>query len=67
MALSVEYSDGTSKAGARAGIAFIFLFSASYALIFNSTTQVMSAEILPQHLRSYGMGVAFACQGISSL
>lgn len=27
----------------------------------------MSAEIIPQHLRSYGMGIAFACQGISSL
>jgi hypothetical protein len=67
MALSAVYGDGHSKAGAGAGIAFIFIFSASYALFFNSTTYVIAAEILPQHLRSYGMGVAFACQGISSL
>ncbi|TVY85117.1 MFS glucose transporter mfs1 [Lachnellula suecica] len=67
MALSATYGDGHSKAGSGAGIAFIFIFSASYALFFNSTAYVVSAEILPQHLRSYGMGVAFACQGISSL
>lgn len=67
MALSAEYGNGENLAGAGAGIAFIFIFSASYALFFNSTAYVVSAEVLPQHLRSYGMGVAFACQGISSL
>jgi hypothetical protein len=59
--------NGENLAGAGAGIAFIFIFSASYALFFNSTAYVVSADVLPQHLRSYGMGVAFACQGISSL
>lgn len=67
MALSAKYGHGGNLAGASAGIAFIFIFSASYALFFNSTTYIVAAEVLPQHLRSYGMGVAFACQGISSL
>jgi len=67
MALSAEYGNGGNLAGASAGIAFIFIFSASYALFFNSTTYIVSAEVLPQHLRSYGMGVAFASQGVTSL
>ncbi|KAF8846630.1 general substrate transporter [Acephala macrosclerotiorum] len=67
MALSAKYGHGGNLAGASAGIAFIFIFSASYALFFNSTTYIVAAEVLPQHLRSYGMGIAFSCQGISSL
>lgn len=63
MALSAQCGTGENRAGAAAGIAVIFVFSASYAVFFNSTAFVLAAEVLPQHLRSYGMGLSLACQG----
>lgn len=61
--MSRYFGDGSSTAGAAAGVAFIFLYSACYALFFNSTVWVLVAEIFPQHLR--GNGNAFAVFSMS--
>lgn len=66
-ALSKEFGDGQNAAGARAGIAFIFLYSAIYAIFFNSTLFTIAAEMFPQHLRGYGTGIAALCQGVSGI
>ncbi|KAK4863857.1 hypothetical protein LT330_010338 [Penicillium expansum] len=66
-ALSKEYGSGNNIAGARAGIAFIFIYSALYAVFFNSTLYTVAAETFPQHLRGYGTGVAALCQGVSGI
>lgn len=66
-ALSKEFGDGKNITGARAGVAFIFLYSMMYALFFNSTLYTIAAEMFPQHLRGYGTGVAALCQGVSGI
>ena len=66
-ALSKEYGSGQNVNGARAGIAFIFLFSCLYAVFFNSTLYTVAAEMFPQHLRGYGTGFAALCQGVSGI
>lgn len=66
-ALSKHYGSGTNLAGSSAGIAFIFLFSGLYALFYHTTNFIIASEILPTHLRSYGMGFAMACQGATSI
>ncbi|KAL2819279.1 general substrate transporter [Aspergillus cavernicola] len=66
-ALSKLYGNGENISGARAGVAFIFLYSATYAVFFNSTLYTIAAEMFPQHLRGYGTGVAALCQGVSGI
>lgn len=66
-ALSAQYGDGQDANGARAGVAFIFLYSATYAVFFNSTLFTIGAEMFPLHLRGYGAGIAIMCQGISGI
>ncbi|KAL5590219.1 hypothetical protein FOBRF1_013776 [Fusarium oxysporum] len=61
--MSRFYGDGNHLAGAAAGVAFIFLYSACYAIFFNSTVWVVVSEIFPQHLR--GNGNAFAVFSMS--
>jgi hypothetical protein len=46
-ALSKEYGSGQIINGARADIAFIFLFSYLYAVFFNSTLYTIAAEMFP--------------------
>jgi hypothetical protein len=67
MALSRYYGDGHDMAGARAGVAFIFLYSALYAVFFNSTLYTIAAETFPQHLRGYGTSIAALCQNITAI
>lgn len=67
MTLSRFYGDGTHPSGARAGIAFIFLYSLLYAVFFNSTLYTIAAETFPQHLRGYGTSVAALCQGVTAI
>lgn len=67
MALSAIYGSGDNPAGSRAGIAFIFLFSALYAVFFNSTLYTIAAETFPQHLRGYGTSIAALCQGVTAI
>ncbi|KAH7147349.1 sugar transporter [Fusarium sp. MPI-SDFR-AT-0072] len=61
--MSRFYGDSNHLAGAAAGVAFIFLYSACYAIFFNSTVWVVVSEIFPQHLR--GNGNAFAVFSMS--
>ncbi|KAF5553476.1 sugar transport STP1 [Fusarium mexicanum] len=61
--MSRFYGDGSHLAGAAAGVAFIFLYSACYAIFFNSTVWVVVSKIFPQHLR--GNGNAFAVFSMS--
>lgn len=67
MALSKFYGSSTDPNGARAGIAFIFLYSALYAVFFNSTLYTVAAETFPTHLRGYGTSIAALCQGITGI
>ncbi len=67
MALSKFYGDGSNENGARAGVAFIFLYSALYAVFFNSTLYTIAAETFPQHLRGYGTSIAALCQGVTAI
>ncbi|KAH8594449.1 general substrate transporter [Bisporella sp. PMI_857] len=67
MALSRFYGDGHNANGARAGIAFIFLYSGLYAVFFNSTLYTIAAETFPQHLRGYGTSIAALCQGVTAI
>jgi len=63
MLLSRSFSTtNPNPALARAGIAFIFLFSLLYAVFFNSTLYTIAAETFPTHLRGYGTSVAALCQ-----
>lgn len=67
MALSKYYGNGLNPNGARAGIAFIFLYSGLYAVFFNSTLYTIAAETFPQHLRGYGTSIAALCQGVTGI
>jgi MFS family permease len=67
MALSRFYGDGKNANGARAGIAFIFLYSGLYAVFFNSTLYTIAAETFPQHLRGYGTSIAALCQNVTAI
>ncbi len=67
MALSRFYGDGKNPNGARAGVAFIFLYSGLYAVFFNSTLYTIAAETFPQHLRGYGTSIAALCQGVTGI
>jgi MFS family permease len=67
MALSKFYGNGTNPNGARAGVAFIFLYSGLYAVFFNSTLYTIAAETFPQHLRGYGTSIAALCQGVTGI
>jgi len=67
MALSKFYGDGSDISGARAGIAFIFIYSAVYAIFFNSTINTVIAEIFPVHLRGYGMSLCAFATGVTTL
>jgi len=67
MALSKFYGNGQNQNGARAGIAFIFLYSGLYAVFFNSTLYTIAAESFPQHLRGYGTSIAALCQNVTAI
>jgi len=67
MALSKFYGNGQDPNGARAGIAFIFLYSGLYAVFFNSTLYTIAAETFPQHLRGYGTSIAALCQNVTAI
>ncbi|KAG9245322.1 putative transporter [Calycina marina] len=67
MILSVFYGHGNDGAGARTGVAFVFLYSLLYAVFFNSTLYTIAAETFPMHLRGYGTSIAALCQGLTAL
>ncbi|KAH8761351.1 general substrate transporter [Hyaloscypha sp. PMI_1271] len=65
LVLSRFYGDGSNINGARAGIAFIFLYSGQFAVFFNSTIFGLLAELFPLHLRGYGVSIAGVTQSIT--
>ncbi|KAF4125352.1 putative arabinose efflux permease, MFS family [Geosmithia morbida] len=67
-ALSKYYGEGSDNpAGARAGVAFIFMFSFAYSFYFNSVNWVLVAEIFPLDLRGAGVGFAVFTQSITAI
>lgn len=54
-------------AASKATVAFIFLYSAAYAIFFNSTAWVVSAELLPIALRAKGLGLATFCNSAANI
>ncbi|VUC35347.1 unnamed protein product [Clonostachys rosea] len=65
--MSRFFGDGSNLGGAAAGIAFIFLYSAFYAVFFNSTVWVIVAEIFPQHLRGNGNSFAVFSMSVTNI
>lgn len=69
MALSAVYGSGHNEnlAGAQGAIAFIFLYSACYAVFFNGMVWVVSSELFPFFLRSKGLAVAVSAKAIVAI
>ncbi|KAJ3540956.1 hypothetical protein NM208_g4816 [Fusarium decemcellulare] len=69
MALSARYGDGSagSEDGARAAIAFIFIFSAVFAIFFNSMIWVVPSELFPMFLRSKGLAFAVFSKSVTAI
>ncbi|EXJ93218.1 hypothetical protein A1O3_01775 [Capronia epimyces CBS 606.96] len=68
MALSAEYPAGTTnKAGPRAAIAAIFIYSAGYAVFFNAMVWVVPSELFPFFLRSKGLGLGVFTKAVVAI
>jgi hypothetical protein len=58
MPISKFFGDGHDANGSRAGIAFIFIYSITFAIFINGMVYVLAAELFPFHLRSHGTSIA---------
>lgn len=67
MALSRFYGNGLNPSGSQAGVAFIFIYSALFAMFFNSTLHTIPPEYFPAHLRGYGLSAGDFFQGVSNI
>ncbi|KAG8626231.1 hypothetical protein KVT40_005176 [Elsinoe batatas] len=68
MALSAQFGTrGSNPDGARAAIAFIFIYSASYAIFFNSMIYVVPSELFPYSLRAKGLAFAVFVKAIAAI
>ncbi|KAH7014095.1 general substrate transporter [Microdochium trichocladiopsis] len=68
MALSAVYGKpGSSQDGARAAVASIFIYSASFAIWFNALVWVVPTEILPLFMRSKGLAFAMTFKAVFSI
>ncbi|KAK8054509.1 hypothetical protein PG994_009576 [Apiospora phragmitis] len=69
MALSAVYgrADNTNLDGAHGAIAFIFIYSAAYAIFFNGTIWVVCSELFPFFLRSRGTAFGVFLQSIVAI
>ena len=69
MALSAEYGSKTAHnpAGSRGAIAFIFIYSTSYAVFFNSMIYVVPSELFPFFLRTKGLAFAVFVKAIFAI
>ena len=69
MALSSQFGSkgNTNDTGARAAIAFIFLYSMSYAIFFNAMIWVVPSELFPFFLRSKGLAFAVFVKAIVAI
>lgn len=69
MGLSAVFGtkDNRNDAGARAAIAFIFLYSMCYAIFFNAMIWVVPSELFPFFLRTKGLAFAVATKSIIAI
>lgn len=69
MALSATYGQAgeSNMAGARASIAFIFIYSATFAIFFNAMIWVVPSELFPTFLRSKGMAFTVSSKSIVAI
>jgi sugar porter (SP) family MFS transporter len=69
MALSAQFGSSGNKneAGARAAIAFIFIYSMCYAVFFNAMIWVVPSELFPFFLRSKGLAFAVASKSVVAI
>ncbi|KAF5594922.1 sugar transporter [Fusarium pseudocircinatum] len=69
MALSATYGQAgeSNMAGARASIAFIFIYSATFAIFFNAMIWVVPSELFPTFLRSKGMAFAVSSKSVVAI
>lgn len=69
MALSAVYGSKSNDnlAGAQGAIAFIFLYSACYAVFFNGMVWVVSSELFPFFLRSKGLAIAVFIKAVVAI
>ncbi|KAF5565876.1 sugar transporter [Fusarium napiforme] len=69
MALSATYGQAgeSNMAGARASIAFIFIYSATFAIFFNAMIWVVPSELFPTILRSKGMAFAVSSKSVVAI
>jgi MFS family permease len=69
MALSAVYgsANAANQTGARASIAFIFIYSAVFAMFFNAMIWVVPSELFPMFLRSKGLSFAVSAKAIVAI
>ncbi|KAF5618073.1 high-affinity glucose transporter [Fusarium tjaetaba] len=69
MALSATYGQAgqSNMAGARASIAFIFIYSATFAIFFNAMIWVVPSELFPTFLRSKSMAFAVSSKSVVAI
>ena len=69
MSMSAVYGvkGNENEAGARAAIAFIFIYSMCYATFFNSTIWVVPSELFPFFLRAKGMAFAVFAKSTAAI
>ncbi|KAM5372598.1 hypothetical protein ACJZ2D_007372 [Fusarium nematophilum] len=70
MALSAKFGGGASSGsidGARASIAFIFIYSAIFAMFFNAMIWVVPSELFPMFLRSKGLAFAVFMKSVVAI
>ncbi|RSM06577.1 hypothetical protein CEP52_005659 [Fusarium oligoseptatum] len=70
MALSAKFGSTSSEAnmdGARASIAFIFIYSALFAMFFNAMIWVVPSELFPMFLRSKGLAFAVFMKSVVAI
>ncbi|ETN41464.1 uncharacterized protein HMPREF1541_03400 [Cyphellophora europaea CBS 101466] len=69
MALSARFGSSGDDGGngARAAIAFIFIYSAVFAMFFNAMIWVVPSELFPMFLRSKGLAFAVCLKSIVAI
>ncbi|KAJ0143369.1 Acyl carrier protein [Fusarium oxysporum f. sp. albedinis] len=69
MALSATYGQAgeSNMAGARASITFIFIYSATFAIFFNTMIWVVPSELFPTFLRSKGTAFAVSSKSVVAI
>jgi hypothetical protein len=67
MALSATFGAGGNQDGARAAIAFIFIYSFCYAVFFNAMIWVVPSELFPFFLRTKGLAFAVFAKAVVAI